>query len=97
MNKEQMLLVKISEECNEVGKTCSKAIRFGLDNFGPSQHASNLEALKDEVTDLMVAFGYLIEHIGDSGIAMTEEVGLKRRARIDKYLEVSRKLGILKE
>jgi hypothetical protein len=35
MNKEQLYLTLLAEECAEVAKLASKAIRFGLDSIDP--------------------------------------------------------------
>src|SRR5688572_27178134 len=99
MNKEQMLLLKVAEECAELGQVCSKAIRFGLNSKHPNGGLTNFERIGEEFQDLAAAFDYLLEKVGNSGnvYAYVGNQFLERRERIDKYLEVSKKLGILKE
>lgn len=97
MNKEQMLLLKVAEECNEIAQVCSKAIRFGLESKHPSGGPTNLERIGEEFEDLLVAlkmlFGedYTINHVD------YVEYDTKRVDRVNKYLQVSRDLGILKD
>ena len=96
-----MLLLKLMEECNEVSQRCSKAIRFGLDEVQPGQEKNNEQRIVEELLDLFAVLQMLaVENILTS--ANMEDDKLlnelsNRSARIDKYLNYSKELGILKE
>lgn len=47
-------LVHLLEEMSEAGQAATKILRFGLDNFHPETKETNVEALRIELTDLMV-------------------------------------------
>ncbi len=92
-----MLLLKLAEECNEIGQRVSKAIRFGLDEIQPGQSLTNRDRLVDELTDFIAATEYLIdEGIIPKDVPNLDDILDQRRKRIDKYLDYSRSLGILK-
>lgn len=91
MNKEQMLLLKVAEECGELAQMCSKSIRFGLYNNKPGEDTSNITRLQEEFVDLLSCAYYF-------GLREPTSLEFKsRKAKIDKYLQVSRELGILKD
>lgn len=110
MNKQQFLLLKLSEECAEVAQRCSKQIQFGAAQIqkgnevkggtaAPDKEAglTNGERLKKELTDL-----YVLVHLLqiDEQIPPTSRKEFKdaKKAKIEKlnrYLVFSRHLGEL--
>lgn len=52
-------LTCLMEECAEVIQTCSKALRFGIDDINPHNNKTNRELLEEELGDLK----YWIEHL----------------------------------
>jgi len=48
-------LIKLIEECAEVQQTLCKIERFGLDNYHPITKVTNRNAIKTEISDLMIA------------------------------------------
>lgn len=62
MNEKEYLITCLSEECSEVAKACSKALRFGLDTHHPRDHkTSNKTHLIYELNDLMSVVEMLVE------------------------------------
>ena len=52
MNLLQYYLLKLSEECNEVGQMASKCMQFGLMEKHPDLQENNLQRLHMELDDL---------------------------------------------
>lgn len=49
---EQELLVILIEECSEVQKRATKALRFGIDEYQPGQPLNNAQRLGLEIGDV---------------------------------------------
>lgn len=95
MNKEQMLLTLLSEECAEVSQLASKSIRFGLCSCDPTTGKSNMSALHQELIDIIAVTQYLnYEYNFDFDFDNIDwkAVGVKKE-RIDKYMKYSANLG----
>lgn len=77
MTKLEYMLVGLMEECAEVQKVCSKALRFGLDhtNWKEPDNGTNRQKLKIEINDFVAHVELLQEH----GI-LPEEEWLTREA-----------------
>ena len=94
MNRTEMLLVQLAEECAEVQQQCCKALRFGLDEcYLPVSPETNAESIKRELEDLqgvvkMLQAELIIEHLNHDNFE-------KKRIKVEKYLEYSENLGIL--
>ncbi len=99
MTREEHLLVILSEECCEVAHRASKALRFGLDEVQAGQDLTNAQRLTAEMADLLAVWSELRDESGEdlpSAAAMlTDEFLQLKRVRLDKYFELSRKLGKL--
>ena len=92
MNRLEHLLVILMEECAEVAKETSKALRFGI-NEQRDLPTSNYERIQKEWSDLQA----VIDMIGDEGfpiIACIDEMDAKR-AKVEKYLKYSIECGTL--
>ncbi len=50
---ERELLTILIEECSEVQKRATKAMRFGLEEVQPGQSLNNVERLSEEIGDLL--------------------------------------------
>lgn len=96
MNKFQYLLICLSEECAEVQKAISKALRFGLNDFKPGVYINNSDNLKDEVVDIYAIIELLEEKHGFKIIPYRKQIESKKK-KVKKYMEYSKKIGILKE
>lgn len=98
MNKEQMLLTLLSEECVEVAQLASKSIRFGLDSCDPTTGKSNVNALHQELIDIISVVQYLnYEHDFNFDFDNIDWKAVSaKKERIDKYMKYSSDLGRLK-
>lgn len=84
---QQLLLIKVAEECNEVAQRALKAVQFGLDQKQRGK-PPNRERLRREISDLQTVI-----HMLDRGLMgwRTDEKQEKER-RVRKYLGLSRRL-----
>lgn len=53
MTHDQYLLLKVAEECDEVGQRVSKQMQFGACQIQPGQELNNAARLRVEVLDLL--------------------------------------------
>lgn len=90
MTKEQHLLTILAEECAEVAKAASKAIRFGMTKYKPGGDESNRVHLEREVSEV-VAMAEML------GLKIREEYKARKMANVKHYMEVSRRLGKLEK
>lgn len=98
MTKEQAALLKIIEECSEIQKICSKAMRFGLDSdIQGTKPQTNLQLLNEELLDLHASVIHLEDNISFRFTRITPKILEQRLERIDKYLKYSQKLGKVNE
>lgn len=86
------------EECQEVSQRICKMLRFGKDEIQPGQIYNNTERLWDEVEDLKAILDLCWDEDLISVSSLTAlSLRKDRRARIEKYMEYSRKCGVLKD
>lgn len=89
MDKEQYYLQLVAEECAEIIQVCSKATRFGIDNFPPKQPtATNRVRLKEEINDLLAVLQVLQDECGID-TEMEPELVSKKINKVGKYTELS--------
>lgn len=90
MNKEQYLLTKLAEECNEVAQMALKTQQFGMDEVYIDK--SNKERLHEELTDLLGIVQMLNIEFGFNYII--DRNGIERKIeKVNKYLQYSVDLG----
>lgn len=58
-------LVRISEECHELGKVACKALRFGIYDYHPKTKKQNIEMLMKEFKDVHQAMGDYLRLLND--------------------------------
>ncbi len=58
-------LVRISEECHELGKVACKALRFGIYDFQPKKKQQNIELLIAEYRDIHDAMIDFLRFLND--------------------------------
>jgi len=96
VNRLQFLLVKLSEECNDVGKEAAKIIQFGLDSFDPADplRLSNRRRLINELLDVLAVMEMLDT---ESGIGVNIEQSRNaidhKKRKVEKYYLRSQKMG----
>src|ERR1035437_114391 len=95
MNRTEMLLVILAEECAEVQQQCCKALRFGLNEIRPQDsEETNSESITRELEDLegmvhMLQASQSIGHFNQENID-------KKIVKVEKYLKYSESVGTLK-
>ena len=96
MTRTEHLLVILSEECAEVAKEVSKALRFGLDDAEPGKPETNREKIASEFNDLFAVMLMLKEEgIFEDKQLLTLEAIKKKKARVERYLLYSQEVGRL--
>lgn len=96
MNRKEHLLTIVAEECAEVAHRASKAQRFGLEEVQDGQELTNAERIVEEFSQLygvmcMLKKEGLVPRVFDSFEAN------KKMAKVEAYLDYSRKCGTLTE
>lgn len=95
MNRKEHLLTILSEECAEVQQAVSKALRFGAKDCRPWSESTNARDIEKEFIEAMAVRDMLrelgvITQPGDS-----KKIYDDKRARVEKYLELSKQNGTL--
>lgn len=89
MDKEQYYLQLIAEECAEIIQVCSKAARFGIDNYPPKQpDITNRIRLKEEVNDLLAVL-QLLQVECNINTELDPELVHKKINKVGKYTKLS--------
>ena len=93
MTREEHLLVILIEECAEVSKEVSKALRFGMKDHAPGETMKNDEKISIEIGDLVAAMEMLYE----AGVIREPKSGdiEKKKVKVEKYLNYSKSVGKL--
>lgn len=95
MNTPEYLLSVVEEECNEIAQRATKAQRFGLAEIQPGQELTNKERLIQEFNDLLgtleLLFGRPFIH------CVRPSMIEAKKAKVQKFMEYSRELGMLKD
>jgi hypothetical protein len=97
LNKLDYLLICLSEECAELQKEISKALRFGMDDFNPNDitKISNAERIRREIIDIETLVGMLADETKKYLWGTPQEKDIKRR-KVEIYMKYSCKLKKLK-
>jgi len=98
LNKEDYLLVCLSEECAEVQKEVSKALRFGLDDTNPATKIKNRNSIVNELNDIFAIVDLLV----DNGTLMFNEQKSieqvqQKKIKLNKWMNYSREKNRLKD
>ena len=96
MNRREHLLTTLSEECAEVAKEVSKALRFGLDDHQPGQPETetNRKKLTEELNDLIAIAEMLYDESYIDDFLDIDKMETKKK-KVEKYLKYSKNKGTL--
>lgn len=96
MTKNENLLVTLMEECSELQQAVSKALRFGMSNYHPSEpdRTNEVDIMTEyyqliSVMEMLIMSGVLHDDVPASDIKN------KKRTNVEKYQVVSKQLGLL--
>lgn len=96
MDKNEHLLVCLSEECSEVSQRVAKALRFGILEIQPGQELNNAERIEFELCDMLA----VIEMLQDAGIVDLYHERLLRakeakKQKVREFMEYAKQCGTL--
>jgi len=94
MQRKELLLVILMEECDETSQRASKAIRFGLNEIQPEQPQTNAQRLIYEFNDIVGVMEFLQEE-GLIEKVIDREAIEKKKAKLKKYLKYSEEIGAI--
>jgi len=96
MNREQYLLTKLAEECNEVAQMALKTQQFGMEEKHPDLTLNNKERLHEELNDLNGIVKMLNDEFGFNYSPSNKQMIYKSR-KVDKFYHYSVNLGLVDE
>lgn len=94
MNRQEMLLTILIEECNEVAQRASKALRFGASEVQPGQPLTNAERIVGEMSDL-VGVAQMLVHEGTLLTVYDAVWACQKKVKVEEYLKYSQECGTL--
>ena len=97
MTRKEHLLTIIAEECVEIAKNATKALRFGLHDCGPHVADTNARLMCLECADLQAVLEMLAEHdcmfqLTANSIDMKEAMDAKKQ-KVERMLKISAERG----
>lgn len=97
MTETEHLLTCLAEECNEIGKECHKALRFGLDDKDPTifNAPSQRVRISLEFDDLLAVMDMLLERKILLVNRERAEAMNAKRSKVLHFMEYARKAGTL--
>lgn len=96
MNRQEHLLVILSEECAELSKEVSKALRFGLNDYAPLSSETNAQRIVAEFNDLVAVFRMLSENnIFNPDDLLNDKSIRDKKEKVERYLTYSKLVGTL--
>lgn len=93
MNKKEYLLTCLIEECSEVQKEATKALRFGLDDNW-KERGKQSDRIVHEFCDLLAIYDMLVEE-GLLDDVTTEEMIQMKKERVHKFMGYAKERGTL--
>lgn len=92
MNRQQLLLAKLAEECSEVAQIALKTQQFGLDEKRPGQPYANRERIHQEINDMLAVIEMLNKEFNFDFKPSRLKI-LNKKKKINKYADYSVRLG----
>ena len=96
MTREEHLLVCLIEECAEVQKAATKALRFGLDD-SYKDYQTPRDTLCDECCDLLAVIEMLMASRTIWNVVGNVGKIIKKKARVEKFIGYARERGLIHE
>lgn len=95
MTKEEHLLVCLAEECAEIQKEVSKALRFGLENSHPKYPGTPRERIEYEMNDLLG----VIEFLAENGLHFAQYPNRieAKKLKLQKYIQYAEEKETIKK
>ena len=93
MTRNEMLLLKVMEECAEVAQRVSKALCFGMSEVQPGQEFDNKTRIMAEFTDLVAT----MEMAGLHPRSLDEDALRAKKVKVEKYVKYSESCGMVAE
>ena len=95
MSYDQVLYLKLIEECAEVQQRASKSMQFGADDIQSGQALTNKVRLQAEVNDLRATIQFMVENglLSEYTTLGWKQFVEARRARMGQYIEYARRRG----
>ena len=84
ISRDKYMLNVLAEECSEVAKNASKAIRFGFDSRHPNGGPTNRELIIQEVNDVMAMIWELNDNY-DLKFSLNRKAMEAKRAKVSDY------------
>lgn len=99
MNSKEHILTCISEECSEIIKDVSKALRFGLDDINPETKQTNRVAIAKEINDLLAVVELAIENYDllDANIVDSFVSKELKKRKVLNWMEYAHSKGTISE
>lgn len=97
MNQSEHLLVCLIEECAEVIKDTSKALRFGLDDSYIKSDKSNREKIEREFIELTAVHQMLIEQKILNISNISREIFDDKINRVNHFVKYAEEKGTINE
>jgi hypothetical protein len=94
MNRQEILLTILAEECVETAQRASKAIRFTLEEIQEGQDKTNAERIIYEFNDIMAVMQIMNQEGMLPRVIDMRAIQLKK-TKIEKWLKYSEAMGAL--
>ena len=94
MTKQENLLIKLSEECSEVGKAVSKALLYGLDDGYPGSDITNAQDIENELHDILAVVEMFYADQGLKFKVDSEKIR-KKKDKIRMWMDYAKQCGKL--